>query len=255
MKTYLTIGLIALYVFLAGCGVGGSGSDTPQRFLSIEGDVLTYVSFKTAAPVKNDAALPGDRDFEGIALPEFLAGSELSGSPQSVWLISSGDGFSVKIDWDGAEKAYMIFSGANGWSVVAPEHPVSVNAMDIDRILVVCEGSAAGLRVARADGGIDVVPFGAILTSPMLTRFHFEGRAEIGTGADLLASEVYTRELSVSLADVYEGYGGEPFAVVTEDGDKYLTDGGGRFVIYRQAIDYVDSTGDVYENVAEIQMR
>jgi hypothetical protein len=256
----LTIGLIALCVLLAvlgtGCGVlGGADADSPQRFLSIEGDVLTYVSFKTGAAVKNDAALPGDRDFEGVSLPDFLAGSDISGVPQSVWLISSGDGFSVKIDWEGAEKAYMIFSRVNGWSVVAPEHPVSVNAMDIDRILVVCEGSEAGLRAVRADGGVDVVPFGAILTSPMLTQFHFEGKAETAAGAGLLASEVYTRELSVSLADVYEGYGGEPFVVTTESGEKYLTDGGGRFVIERQVIDYADDTGDVYENVVEIQIR
>ncbi|MDR3363695.1 MAG: hypothetical protein LBS91_01910, partial [Clostridiales Family XIII bacterium] len=93
MKTYLMIGLIALCVLGAGCGVsGGAGADSPQRFLSIEGDVLTYVSFKTAAPVKNDAALPGDRDFEGVSLPDFLAGSDISGVPQSVWLVSSGDG-------------------------------------------------------------------------------------------------------------------------------------------------------------------
>jgi hypothetical protein len=161
----------------------------------------------------------------------------------------------VKIDWDGAEKAYMVFSRVNGWSVVAPEHPVSVNAMDIDRILVVCDDSEAGLRVARADGGVDVVPFGAILTSPMITQFHFEGRAEASAGGGALASEVYTRELSASLADVYGAYGGEPFVVVTEDGEKYLTDGSGRFAIYRQAVDYVESTGDVYEDVVEIQIR
>ncbi|MDR1816262.1 MAG: hypothetical protein LBR00_06310 [Clostridiales Family XIII bacterium] len=241
--------VLAAALLLAACGAGGGG-ESPQRFLSIEGDVGQYVSYKTGTPVKDPAALPGDADFEGVALPEFLAGSEISGEPLAVWLCSSGDGFSVKLDWEGLDRAYMIFSEVNGWQCVAPEHPLSANAQDIDRIFVVSEGSGVGLRVVRLDGGVDVIPFGEILTSPLLASFHYEGRAENGD----LASEVYTREASFSLADFYDA-GDSGFEVVTAAGDRYLTDGAGRFAVFRQTFSYFETTGDEYEDVTEIRLR
>jgi hypothetical protein len=269
-----------MFIFTAGCGISGSGTSgrgdsgadgqgeaTIQRFIGIEGDVERYVSYKTGNPVKNDAAKPGDTDFEGVPLTDFIAEAGVSGEPEDIWIMSSGDGFAVKIAWDGAEKAYMIFSRVNGWSVVAPEHPVSVNAMDIDRLIVVSKNSKAGLRVVHGDS-VDIVPFGRMLTVPMRLSWHFEGRAEVGdagagsgtgtdsdSGADRLTSEVYTRELSVALTDVYEGYGGEGFEVVTEDAGRYLTDGDGRFRIDRQQIDYIETTEDEYEDVEEIRIR
>jgi hypothetical protein len=238
---------------LASCDAGGNTADdvTPQRFIGIEGDVENYVSYKTGNPVKNDAAMPGDSDFEGVALTDFIADAIVSGEPEDIWLMSSGDGFAVKIAWDGAEKAYIIFSGVNGWSIVAPEHPLSVNAMDIDRVIVVSKGSESGLRVVRKDAGIDIVSFGDILTAPMRLSYHFEGLAETGK----LTSEVYTRELSVSLIEVYEGYDGDGFEVVTKNGERYLSDGDGRFCINRQRIDYIETTGDEYEYVEEIRLK
>jgi hypothetical protein len=247
---------VALALALSGCDGQGAGSedagaDTPQRFLQIEGDVAKYVSMKTGEPVRDDGAQPGDAGFEGEPLTEFVEQAEPSGEPQWLWLVSSGDGFTVKIAWEGADKAYIVFSEQNGWSIVAPEHPVSVNAMDLDRIIVVSEGSKVGLPITRADGSKDVVPFGAVLTSPMQAAFHYEGRADDGG----LSSEVYTRELTVLLADVYDGYGGGGFEIVTEDGDRYLSNGDGRFRINRQRIDYMEVTGDVYEDVTQIRLK
>jgi hypothetical protein len=39
------------------------------------------------------------------------------------------------------------------------------------------------------------------------------------------------------------------------EGSRYLTDGKGRFSIHRQQIDYIESTGDVYEAVKEVRQR
>jgi hypothetical protein len=252
MKKALVAALVLTCLLtLTGCG---NDSGTPQRFLSIEGDVGTYVSYKTEAPSKNDDALPGDKDFDGVSLPDFLASSEISGTPVSVWLISSGDGFAVKLAWDGLEDAYIAFSETNGWRCIAPKHPISANAMDIDRILVVSEGSEVGLPLTKPDGSTEVIPFGKILTSPLLTAFHFEGQADQGAGESQLSSEVYTRETTFSLADVYDGEA-SGFVVVTANGDKYLTDGQGRFAVFRQTLSYIESTGDEYENVVEVQLR
>jgi hypothetical protein len=253
---------IVVPAVLAGCeappGTGGAGSsqvETPQRFIGIEGDVIEYRSLKTATPVKNDEAHPGDDDFEGVPLTEFIGEGRVSGSPREIWIMSSGDGFAVKIAWEGAEKAYVAFSGMNGWSIVAPEHPVSANAQDVDRIIVVSDDSKSGLRVVREDGSRDVVSFGVMLTSPMRLSYHLDGKADAGEGEGLLSSEVYSRETSFALADVYEPYTSGAFEVTTADGDRYLTDGGGRFSVHRQVIDYIEATGDVYENVAGISFR
>jgi hypothetical protein len=244
--------LVAAIALLAACG---AEADTPQRFIGIEGDVKEYRSIKTADPVSDDKAVPGDGNFEGIPLTEFIGEYNISGTPREVWIMSSGDGFAVKIAWAGAEKAYVIFSKINGWRVVAPEHPVSVNAQDVDRIIVVSDESGSGLMVVKADSSRDVVPFGDMLTSPMTLSYRLEGKADIGEGAESLSSEVYSRELSVTLSDVYEPYTGGAFEITTADGERYLTDGGGRFSVGRQIIDYIETTGDVYEDVTEISFR
>ncbi|MDR1043147.1 MAG: hypothetical protein LBL54_04500 [Clostridiales Family XIII bacterium] len=244
--------VVAAFLLLSACG---SAAETPQRFLGIEGDVKEYRSFKTADPVADDKAMPGDGNFEGIPLTEFIGEGTISGAPKELWILSSGDGFAVKIAWAGAEKAYVIFSDVNGWSIVAPEHPVSVNAQDVDRIIVVSDDSSAGLKIVRADGSRDVVPFGRMLTSPALLSYHLEGKADIGEGADMLSSEVYSRELSVALADVYEPYTNGAFEITTSDGERYLTNGEGRFAVSKQVIDYREATGDIYENITEISLR
>jgi hypothetical protein len=273
----MLVALLCAAVSLSACQQGASPKDeaTPQRFIQIEGDVQKYVSFKTGTPVKNDSALPGDKDFEGTPLTEFVGKAGLSGTPRELWLMSSGDGFAVKIAWAGAEKAYIKFSGENGWTIAAPEHPISANAQDVDRIIVVADGGSEGLDIVKPDGTREVVTFGKILTSPMLMRYHLEGRADAGgngdsdsgngdSGADSqgsdadggkLSSEVYTRELSVALADVYDDYGGGAFEITTQGGERFLTDGGGRFSVSRQTIDYIETTGDIYENVAQIALR
>jgi hypothetical protein len=260
---FLIAAILCVAFALASCDAGsaksadsgspGSDADTPQRFIQIEGDVEKYVSMKTGTPAKDDSALPGDADFEGVPLTEFIAEAGVSGSPREIWIMSSGDGFAVKTAWDGAEKAYVLFSDIDGWRIVAPEHPVSVNAMDVDRIVVASEGGQTGLHITKADGSSDIVPFGKILTAPMRLSYHLEGKADTVGGS--LTSEVYTRELSVSLADVYDAYAGGGFEITTKDGARYLTDGGGRFSVSKQIIDYIETTGDIYEDVAQISFR
>jgi hypothetical protein len=237
----LVFAVAAAFLF-AGCGASGTDE---VRYLGIEGDVAAYVSYQ------NGDSFPS----EGKPVTEFLDSSGISGNPEEVWLISSGDGFCVKIAWDGAEKATLVYSKSKGWCVDAPEHPVSANAMDLDRIIVVSSDSDAGLRVVNENGSVVVVGFGKMLTGAMGYGFHFEGEGEVGMGAGQLTSVVYTREFSVSLADVHEGYRGGGFEIETESGDRFLTDGEGRFRIEKQKIDYIETTGDEYENVAEIRLR
>ncbi|MDR0596700.1 MAG: metallophosphoesterase [Clostridiales Family XIII bacterium] len=270
----LLAALICAALSLSACQTGAtdgvSGEATPQRFIQIEGDVLKYVSFKTGTPTANDSAMPGDKGFEGTPLTEFVGQAGLSGTPRELWIMSSGDGFAVKLAWAGAEKAFVKFSGTNGWTIVAPEHPISANAQDIDRIIVVSECGRTGLNIVKPDGTREVVPFGKLLTSPMLLNYHLEGKADTGGSADdsqgggaasdsagggKLSSEVYTRELSVALADVYDGYGGASFEITTGSGERFLTDGKGRFSVKRQTISYIETTGDIYENVSQISFR
>lgn len=240
--------LVTLGLFLSGCASRSAprstSSSTEERFLSIEGDVIDYRSMKT-----------GDQDFSGISLPEFLSESKISGTPKYIYLISSGDGFVAKIDYENSEKVSIIFSETTGWSIVAPDHPISTNAVDLDKIIVVSDDSEVGLHIIKQDGSTDIVSMGKILTSPMLYELHYEGASDIGSGKDKRTTEIYTRQMSVKLADIYDAYNDEPFAVTTKSGDKYLTDGSGRFSMNRQKINYIEETGDIYEDVQEIQLR
>jgi hypothetical protein len=209
----------------------------------------------TADPVQNDAALPGDEDFEGVPLTEFIAVAEVSGTPRTLYLISSGDGFVSSIDYEGAERIYVIFSATKGWSLVAPDHPPAASGMDIDRIIVVSEDSEVGLSVVRQDASTTLIPMSRLLTAPQRVELVFDGRSvNEGPGGERAVS-LHTWQHAVFLSDIDESYANVPFVVVTAQGDTYLTDGGGRFVLYRQTIDYVETTGDVYEDVVEIQLR
>jgi hypothetical protein len=225
------------------------------RFLSIEGDVGRNVIRNGGTPVANDAALPGDDDFEGVALTEFIAEADISGTPRTLYLVSSGDGFVSSVDYAGAERIYVILSATKGWSLVAPEHPPGASGVDIDHIIVVSENSEVGLRVVQQDGSTTLIPMGQLLIAPQRAEFRFDGRsANEGTGGEYAVS-LYTRQYSVALADIDAKYEGVPFVVVTADGATFLTNGEGRFVPYRQKMSYVEVTGDVYENVVEIQLR
>jgi hypothetical protein len=255
----LLVGMLSL----AACAGAGTGVDTstsggaaePVRFLSIEGDVKHNIIRNSGVPVQNDAALPGDEDFEGIPLTDFIAEAGISGTPQTLYLVSSGDGFASGVDYAGAERIYVVFSATKGWSLVAPDHPPGASGMDIDHIIVVSEGSEVGLPVVNQDGGTTLIPMGKLLMAPQHVEFRFDGRAVNESAGGERAVSLYTRQYSVALADIDEGYAGLPFVVVTASGESYLTDGGGRFVPYRQTIDYIEETGDVYEDVVEIRLR
>ena len=242
--------IIAIAIVFTSCL--NESHDDIERFISIEGDVNKSVTKRNTKPAKNENALPGDSDFEGIALPDFIKESEISGTPKYLYFMS-GDGFTVKIDYDGSEKAYMIFSERRGWCIVAPEHPISVNALDLGRIIVVSENSEIGLNIVKSGGDKVIIPMGKILLTPMVIDLKFEGKADIGDGGNTLSSEVYTEQRTLSILDMYEEYNNESFVVVTNAGEKYLTDGNGRFSFYRQKINYIEQSGDEYEDVTEIQ--
>jgi len=250
--------VLALGFAISACALQGGaapGAESGVRFLSIEGDVDRNVIFNTGTPVKNDAALPGDQDFEGTPLTDFISQAGISGTPREIYFQSSGDGFCASAAWEGASEIYVIFSAAKGWCLAAPNHPPAANAIDVDRLIVVSENSERGLAVTRGDGGTEVVSFGEILISPLYSELHADGTSELNAGGDKRSVTLYTRKYAVNLADVRPEYADTPFIVLTENGGKYLSDGTGRFIIYRQTIDYMEATGDLYENVSEIRLR
>jgi hypothetical protein len=258
VPTLLLLVLLLVGVsLLSGCtGAEGAANSTEfVRFLSIEGDVERSVIRNNGTPVKNDTALPGDRDFEGISLTDFVAEANISGTPRTLYLVSSGDGFTSSVDYADADRIYVVFSATKGWSLVAPDHPPGASGMDIDHIIVVSENSKVGLSVVDQNGDTTLIPMGQLLTMPQRVEFRFDGRS-VNEGVEgERAVSLYTRQYSVTLSDVGAKYAGLSFVVVTAGGETYLTDGGGRFVPYRQTIDYVEETGDVYEDVTEIRLR
>ena len=225
------------------------------RFLSIEGDVEKNITMNNGTPATDDTAMPGDEDFEGISITEFIAEANVSGKPKTIYLFSSGDGFISSIDYEGAEDVYIYFSKVKGWSTVAPKHPPAASGMDIDRIVIVSENSEVGLHVINQSGELNIIPMGKLLMSPQYTEFHLDGTTTNESSGAARAVSLYTRQYSLRLSDVDENYSDVPFVVVTKSGDTYLTEGTGRFILYRQKINYKENTGDIYEDVAEIRLR
>jgi hypothetical protein len=125
----------------------------------------------------------------------------------------------------------------------------------LDAVVVVSDGSETGLRIVGKDGAETLIPMGQILTSPLTSELRFEGASEKEENERTFRSSVFTSARSFSLGNLWNGYGGEPFAVVTTDGGKYLTDGSGRFIVNSRTLDYAEGDGQTYETVEYIEIR
>ncbi|MDR1953325.1 MAG: hypothetical protein LBQ21_02405 [Clostridiales Family XIII bacterium] len=230
------------------------GGDTVRKVI-VEGDVRGgFVRIENESDVTALDAKPGTRDFHGVTLTDFLAAAEPAGMPQDVYFMSE-DGFTAKVSYADADEIYMIYNDEKGFCVIAPKHPVSAQAQEISRIVVVSDGSDVGLKVIKADGDSEVISKGHMLVSPLRQSLRFQGTSEMSGDGGVYSSSVYTKELSATLADLYADYAGEPFVVVTRTGDKFLTDGSGYFTIGERQFDYTEQSGELYEDVTEIQIR
>jgi len=272
----LCIALTSSVLFLGACSSGDNDNDnankngtTPIRFLSIEGDVREYRSFNTGVPVKNDEALPGDEDFEGVLLRDFLADSEPTRDDYTVDLISSGDGFRVKLF--SVDNVYIIFSDISGWTVIAPDHPVSANAKDINRIIVfagdnsITDESDPGLKLSLDNGDFEIIPLGYLLV--MAKGIYTDWEEEVGSVSSdsVVVSTIKTSfrlqdiEKNIRSDTLTENKIDETIEVITADGKRYLTDSDMvEFVIYRQkisCIDYYQERPEVYEDVVEVRLK
>jgi hypothetical protein len=231
---------ILLMTQLTACS-GDSKSDPSSSPLTIKGDV--------SAPVTFDS-----KDFKDTILTELIAAAKVSGTPKDVYIVAK-DGFAVRVGYDEADQITIVCTKETEWSVVAPDMPISTAAKQIAQIIVVSDGSEVGLSVTDKDGKQSVIGMGSILTAPTVTTLHSEGVSEIESGGSVHSSEVFTTEKSVRLKDVYPEYKGEPFALETGNGDKYLTDGDGVFVLNETTIDFRETGGEIYEDVTGITLR
>ena len=252
-KAPVLMGLMVLIIIVTtGCS---SDEGTFVRFLSIEGDVEQNITMNSGNPVKNDSAVPGENDFEGVPITEFIADAGISGTPKTIYMFSSGDGFVSSIDYDGAENVYVYFSKYKGWSTIAPNHPPAASGMDIDRIVVVSENSKVGLNVVDSNGSLKIFSMGELLLSPQIAMFNLDGTTENKSSGSPMFVSLYTRQYSIGLVDVDATYADVPFVITTVSGDAYLTEGKGQFILYRQKISYRETTGDIYEDVSKIELR
>jgi hypothetical protein len=245
-------------VGLAACGVGvapgNEATGSAAYPLPIRGDVQGDPSVSDVRVQKNPDAQPGDRGFEGTDLIEFLGSDVVSGTPREIYFVSR-DGFTSMIAYEGASEVYVYFTNEDGWRVAAPRFPISTNAKGLASVVVVADDSKTGLRIVEEDGAEALLPMGRILTSPLTSELHLEGTSEKEDGEQTFRSSVFTSMRSFFLKDLWNGYGGEPFAVVTTDGGKYLTDGSGRFIVNDYTLDYAERNGQTYETVDYIEIR
>jgi hypothetical protein len=242
-----------------GTGASGEASDTPHRVV-IEGDVAGgFTRIENTQQSTALDALPDDKNFHGMTLSDFLAAASPAGTPLDVYFMSA-DGFVAKVTYADADEIYVIYNEDKGFCIIAPNHPISAQARELSRFVVVSEDSDVGLNLVKADGSSLLLSKGQMLVSPLRTALRFQGSSEMRNGDQIRSSSVYTKELSARLGDLYGDYEGEPIVVVTKNNDKYLTDGTGYVIIGEQRFDYQESlsngeAGDTYEDIIEIQLR
>jgi hypothetical protein len=122
-------------------------------------------------------------------------------------------------------------------------------------MIVVSENSTVGLKIAKTDDDEIILTKGKMLISPLTTSLKLQGSSEMGEGSEKYSSSVYTKELSATLAQLYEDYAGEAIVIQLKSGEKYLSDGEGRIIIGEKRFDYEEITGEVYEDIEFIQIR
>jgi len=253
-------------VILTGCkGHGAAGglqtkqASSQVRFLSIEGDVEVYRSFSTGAAVISDKAKPGDTDFEGVALNDFLADSKPSGVIGSVWLIASGDGYAAQINGKDLDKAYMIFSAVTGWTIVAPDFPPSAQVKDIDRIVVCSKWDSAntvGLTVVTKEGQKSLISMWQLALMP--NAYENEGEAtneNSGISVDSYYEKHYFM-LKNFLHDLVPD--DATLELIMADGSSAsVPASAASFYYYRQTIECIngDVSDAIYDNVTEVRIK
>lgn len=215
-----------------------SKEDAYRPALALVGDVANPLTVSRLDELGNmtTAEFNGQR-YEAIALADLLALLQPQGQPQRI-VFMAADGFCAEITVDDLSQSYIVYGGVSGWFAVNPLHPVSANARQLCRLVVVCEADADNSIIVSNNGTETAYTAGQLYAGITLEYPYPEGTAEKEHDGAILTSTVVTRRLCVSPTELGCPTGAR-LTLTTESGESILTNGAGYFQLDGNHINYI----------------
>lgn len=193
-------------------------------------------------------------NYKAIPLKEALKKAGILGTLEKVYFVAH-DGFTSVIDSQDLKECYLSYDKKSKWSIVAPKHPISTNAKNLEKIVLVSHGKEAiALTVKKSDESIETFSMGQLLSGPVTMFPHFEGKSVAESGSRKYSSMIYTRDYGFSLRDFVEMNATDYLLLRDEKGRESFLRDSGYFTITGSRIDYVDGKGGTYKKIKEIKI-
>lgn len=250
---WLLMGLfIGVFSMIAWTLCSGQLNET-EKTLQIAGDVAECTDVKSWSDwTEKESVLCQGESYKGVLLSKVLGKTAVLGDVEQIYMISF-DGFTSVIDGKDAAFCYLTYDGKMGWSILAPKHPISTNAKDLKKIVLVSSGEKSkGLTLMKKDGSCLTFSLGQLLTGPMTTYPKFEGEATIETDGKAYSSQVYTKSEGFPLRNLTEVEDTDYLLLETKTGETFFIENRGHFIIEGILIHYVDRKGEIYENIKKV---
>lgn len=192
--------------------------------------------------------------YKVIPLNEVLKKVDLLGTLEKVYFMGH-DGFTSVIDSQDLKECYLSYDKKSKWSVIAPKHPISTNAKNLEKIVLLSGGKKAiALTVQKSDESIETFSLGQLLSGPVTMFPHFEGKSVAESAGRKYSSMVYTRDYGFSLRDFVEMNATDYLLLRDGKGIESFLKDSGYFTIKGLRINYVDGKGGIYKNIKEIKI-
>lgn len=226
-----------------------------EKKLYIEGDVGKNVQVKAWSDWdKKESINNNGIKFQTIQLASVLKDADILGDLKSVYFVAH-DGFTSVMDAADISECYLTYDKETGWSVVTPKHPISTNAKDLEKIILISDGDDCKiLTIVDKDGDSHSFSPGQILTGPITAYPDFEGSAVTESDGMEYSSLIYTKSYGFSLSDLVPIDSTDYLLLKTKANTEHFLPDTGHFTINDLTINYVDEKGEVYEQVLQVEV-
>jgi hypothetical protein len=246
----LCLGILISFLLMYGLGQfrGEEGR------LEITGDVKAVTELKAWSQWEGKEQITSQEGaFDAVPLSATLKETTIQGKLEKIYF-TARDGFTSAVEAKDADKCYLSYSKAQGWFVIAPKHPVSTNAKDLEKIVLVSAGGDSGVTFIQADEVKKQITLGQLLTGPVTSYPNFEGKATTKSGGIIYESEIYTRSSGFSLNQFAAVKETDYLQLTAKDGKEYFMQNSGHFLIDGTRINYIDAKGEKYEDIKVVSV-
>lgn len=222
--------------------------------LEITGDVKEITQLKAWSQWESKERITSQEGtFDAVPLPAILKETAIQGTLEKIYF-TAHDGFTSAVKAGDADKCYLSYSKEKGWFIIAPKHPVSTNAKDLEKIVLVSSGSGSGLTLIQADEVRKQITLGQLLTGALTSYPSFEGKATTKSGGFVYESEIYTRSSGFSLSQMAAVKETDYLQLTAADGKEYFMQNSGIFLIEGTKINYRDAKGESYNDIKTVSV-